>query len=40
VNFVDHGAPGLVAFPDDSLHARELMTALKKMHKKKRFAQV
>jgi legumain len=32
INFVDHGAPGLVAFPSEELHARELESALKQMH--------
>ncbi|XP_067941300.1 legumain-like [Watersipora subatra] len=32
INFVDHGAPGLVAFPSAELHARKLMEALKYMH--------
>merc|ERR1712151_532048 len=33
VNFVDHGARGLIAFPgDDVLHAKTLISTLKKMH--------
>ena len=28
INFVDHGAPGLVAFPSGELHADELHSAL------------
>jgi legumain len=40
VNFVDHGAPGLLAFPSDELYADDLIKALKKMAVKKQFAQV
>lgn len=40
INFVDHGAPGLVAFPESELHAKELEATLKKMHKHKQFAKV
>lgn len=32
VNFVDHGAVGLIAFPHDQMHATELIAALQKMH--------
>ncbi|KAG8296255.1 hypothetical protein J6590_060925 [Homalodisca vitripennis] len=34
VNFVDHGAPGLIGFPNDVMHADDLIRALKTMHKK------
>jgi len=37
INFVDHGAPGLIAFPSTELHKKDLQKALKKMHKKKMF---
>lgn len=40
VNFVDHGAPGLLAFPSDELYADDLIKTLKKMAVKKQFAQV
>lgn len=40
VNFVDHGAPGLIAFPSDELHARDLMRTILEMHSKKKFAQM
>lgn len=40
VNFVDHGAPGLLAFPSDELYADDLIKALKQMADKKQFAQV
>lgn len=38
INFVDHGAPGIVAFPEgDELHAEQLMSAFKIMQHKKMF---
>nr|KAG5696962.1 hypothetical protein BaRGS_008424 [Batillaria attramentaria] len=37
VNFADHGAPGLLAFPEDVLHAKPLEKAIKSMHKNKQF---
>lgn len=40
VNFVDHGAPGLVAFPDSELHARTFIKALKSMHENKQYSQM
>jgi legumain len=40
VNFVDHGAPGLLAFPSDELYADDLIKALKKMAVNRQFAQV
>lgn len=40
VNFVDHGAPGLLAFPSDELYADDLIKALKQMADKKQFAQL
>ena len=32
VNFVDHGAVGLIGFPTSQMHATELLAALQKMH--------
>jgi legumain len=40
VNFVDHGAPGLVAFPRDELYADDLERALRKMAVNRQFARV
>lgn len=40
VNFVDHGAPGLVAFPNGELYATQLMTVLKKMYSENKYAQM
>ncbi|XP_055343439.1 legumain-like [Paramacrobiotus metropolitanus] len=40
VNFVDHGAPGIVAFPNDELSAVDLNNAIKDMHKQKKFAKM
>nr|WIM48522.1 asparaginyl endopeptidase [Conus monile] len=37
VNFADHGAPGLLAFPDQMLYARKLMSTIKKMYRKKSY---
>mmetsp|Transcript_68802 Transcript_68802/g.128386 ORF Transcript_68802/g.128386 Transcript_68802/m.128386 type:complete len:448 (+) Transcript_68802:75-1418(+) len=37
VNFVDHGAPGLVAFPSTELHKSQLDDAFTTMHKKKMY---
>lgn len=34
INFADHGAVGLIAFPTGVLHANTLMSALKTMHEK------
>ncbi|KAJ8411924.1 hypothetical protein AAFF_G00155620 [Aldrovandia affinis] len=35
VYFTDHGAPGLLAFPDDDLHVKDLMDAITYMRDKK-----
>ncbi|KAI1895245.1 hypothetical protein AGOR_G00104320 [Albula goreensis] len=35
VYFTDHGAPGLLAFPDDDLHVKDLMDAIKYMRDNK-----
>lgn len=40
VNFVDHGAPGLVAFPEDELSALDFMKTVMKMHKEKRYGKM
>ncbi|KAH7962126.1 hypothetical protein HPB52_014532 [Rhipicephalus sanguineus] len=40
VNFADHGAPGLIAFPNDELHARQFMKVIKRMNKQKKFAKM
>uniref|UniRef100_A0A1B6H275 legumain n=1 Tax=Cuerna arida TaxID=1464854 RepID=A0A1B6H275_9HEMI len=37
VNFVDHGAPGLIGFPNDVMHADDLIQALKTMNKQKMY---
>jgi legumain len=37
---LDHGAPGMIAFPDDSLSVKQLNEALKSMHKQKRYSQL
>ena len=40
INFVDHGAPGLWAFPDSELHARELQDAIVDMNRAKRYGKL
>ncbi|CAH1790688.1 unnamed protein product [Owenia fusiformis] len=40
VNFVDHGATGLVAFPSGLLHAKDLNQAIKSMYEAKKYAQM
>jgi len=40
VNFVDHGAPGLLAFPSDELYADDLIKALRKITVNRQFAQL
>ena len=40
INFVDHGAPGLLAFPDSELHARELQDAIVDMNRAKRYGKL
>merc|ERR1712232_206999 len=37
VFFADHGAPGLIAFPNSELHKKDFQAALTKMHQKKMF---
>jgi len=38
--FTDHGAAGLVAFPDGVLYAKDFNTAIKKMHTEKKYKQM
>jgi len=40
INFVDHGAPGLLAFPNEEMHADDLQKAFDDMHARKRFAKL
>lgn len=40
VNFADHGAPGLIAFPNDELHAQAFINVIKKMHHRKQYAKM
>lgn len=40
VNFADHGAPGLLAFPTDILHAKDLMNTITSMYKNKKYGQL
>uniref|UniRef100_A0A7S2TJG5 legumain n=1 Tax=Lotharella oceanica TaxID=641309 RepID=A0A7S2TJG5_9EUKA len=40
INFVDHGAPGLVAFPSGYLHADELNSALKYMNENNMYSEL
>ncbi|CAH8458042.1 unnamed protein product [Heterobilharzia americana] len=40
IYFTDHGAPGLIAFPDDDLSANDFMKTLKYMHKHKRYSRL
>jgi len=40
VNFVDHGAPGILAFPMDELHAQDLMNTIKSMYSNKQYGQM
>ncbi|KAL2098738.1 hypothetical protein ACEWY4_005218 [Coilia grayii] len=37
VYFTDHGAPGILAFPDDDLHVKDLMDAINHMHDNKMY---
>jgi len=37
INFVDHGAPNLVAFPTGELYARQLMSTIERMREKRMF---
>ncbi len=40
VYFADHGAPGLVAFPDGELHARQLMQTVQDMNSNNKYKQM
>ncbi|CAN7942079.1 unnamed protein product [Ixodes hexagonus] len=40
VFFSDHGAPGLIAFPNDNLHATNLSRVVKLMHTQKKFGKL
>jgi legumain len=40
VNFVDHGAVGLIGFPHTTMHAKELMSALTTMHSKNMYSEL
>jgi legumain len=40
LNFSDHGAPGLIAFPSDYLYATDLLAALKYMFDNKKYAKL
>ncbi|XP_039993903.1 legumain [Xiphias gladius] len=37
VYFTDHGAPGILAFPNDELHVEDLQETIKYMHKNKKY---
>jgi len=40
INFVDHGAPGLLAFPSSELHARSLQDTLLDMYQKNQYGKL
>ncbi|CAH8430182.1 unnamed protein product [Schistosoma rodhaini] len=40
IYFTDHGAPGLIAFPDDELYAKQFMSTLKYLHSHKRYSKL
>jgi legumain len=40
INFVDHGAPGLIAFPSKYLYANDLNTTITYMHENKLYDQL
>ena len=40
INFVDHGAPGLLAFPSSELHARTFQDTLLDMYQKNRYGKL
>ncbi|XP_056152453.1 legumain [Lampris incognitus] len=37
VYFTDHGAPGILAFPDDELHVTDFQNTIKYMHENKKY---
>lgn len=40
LNFADHGAPGLIAFPSKNLYANDLINAFKYMHENNMYSQL
>ncbi|KAK8761363.1 hypothetical protein V5799_027368 [Amblyomma americanum] len=40
VYFSDHGAPGILAFPETELHAKPFVRVIKKMHEENKFAKM
>lgn len=40
INMVDHGAPGIFAFPNEYLNATDLIDAVLNLHNNKKFHQV
>jgi len=40
INFADHGAPGLIAFPSEYLYANDLNAAINFMHEKKMYSEM
>uniref|UniRef100_A0A6M2CGW5 legumain n=1 Tax=Rhipicephalus microplus TaxID=6941 RepID=A0A6M2CGW5_RHIMP len=40
VNFADHGAPGVIGFPNDELHALPFIKVIKSMEEQKKFAKM
>mgnify|MGYP001065667720 FL=1 len=40
INFVDHGAPGLISFPNNYLFAHQLIEALEEMHFKNMYSKL
>jgi len=40
VNFVDHGGPGVLGFPDDELHVKDLTATLEYMYNNKKYKQM
>lgn len=40
INFVDHGAPGLIAFPIKYFYADQLISLLKDMNTLKKYSQL
>jgi len=40
INFSDHGAPGLIAFPNEMLYADDFIAAMKYMHRRQMYGQM
>jgi legumain len=40
INFIDHGAPGMVAFPSTVMYAKDLIRVLTQMHTRKMYKQM